>query len=220
MQLVDNGSTAVDAALELHRVVTRGDHLGALAEDRLGQHGRGGGAVTRDVGGLGSDLAHHLGAHVLELVFELDFLGHRHAVLGDGRGAEALLDHDVAALGAERDLHRVRQRVDARQDAIAGSCIEYDLFRSHVLSSLLFDDAEDVVLAEDQVVFTFDLDLGAAVLAEQDEVALLDGERPDLSAIEDAPGSHRDDLGLDRLFLGGIRNDDPAFGLSLLPSRA
>ncbi len=36
------------------------------------------------------------------LSFELDFLRDRHAVLGDGGSAEALLEHDVAALGAER----------------------------------------------------------------------------------------------------------------------
>jgi hypothetical protein len=35
--------------------------------DRLGENRRGGGAVTGEIGGLGRDLAHHLGAHVLEL---------------------------------------------------------------------------------------------------------------------------------------------------------
>jgi hypothetical protein len=45
--------------------------------DGLGQHGGGGGAVTGDVGGLGSDFLDHLRAHVLELVLEFDLLGHR-----------------------------------------------------------------------------------------------------------------------------------------------
>jgi hypothetical protein len=75
---------AVDAPLEFHRAVASGNHLGALAEDGLGQHGGGGGAVAGHVGGLGRDFAHHLRAHVLELVFQLDFLGHGHAILGDG----------------------------------------------------------------------------------------------------------------------------------------
>ena len=66
---------------------------------------------------LRGDLAHHLRAHVLELVLELDLLGDGDAVLGDRRRAEALLDDDVAALGAERDLHRVGERVDAGEDA-------------------------------------------------------------------------------------------------------
>ena len=136
LELLDDVRHAgVDAALDLHRVVTRGDHLGALADNRLRKHGGGGGAVARDVGGLRSDLAHHLGAHVLELVGELDLLGDRDAVLGDGRCAEALLDHDVAALGTERDFHGIRQRVDAGQNAIASSCIVNDLFRSHVSQS-------------------------------------------------------------------------------------
>ena len=42
----------VDAALEVHRVHAGGDRLGAFAHDRLGEHGRRGGAVAGDVGGL------------------------------------------------------------------------------------------------------------------------------------------------------------------------
>jgi len=41
------------------------------------------------------------------------FLGHRHAVLGDGGGAELFVDNDVAAFGTESDLDRVGQAVDA-----------------------------------------------------------------------------------------------------------
>src|SRR5215207_9431460 len=67
-------SASVDAALEVHRVHTGGHRLGALAHDRLGEHGRGGGAVTGLVGGLARDLAQHLRAHVLEPVGELDLL--------------------------------------------------------------------------------------------------------------------------------------------------
>ena len=69
---------------------------------------------------FGGDFADHLRAHVLELVFELDFLGDGHAVLGDARGAEGLVDDDVAALRAERHLHRVGEDVDAAQHAVAG----------------------------------------------------------------------------------------------------
>jgi hypothetical protein len=70
-------------------------------------------AVTGDVGGLGRDFLHHLRAHVLELVLELDFLRDRHTVLGDRRGAEAALENDVAALGAEGDLDGVGEDVHA-----------------------------------------------------------------------------------------------------------
>ena len=70
------------AASQGHRVGTRGDKSQAVAEDRLGQHGGGGGAVARHVTGLGGGLLHELGAHVLELVFQLDVFGDRHAVFG------------------------------------------------------------------------------------------------------------------------------------------
>src|SRR5262249_41786414 len=83
----------------------------AFAPDRVRQHGRRGGAVASLVVGLLGDLAHHLGAHVLELVFELDLLGDGDAVLGDARRTEALVEHDVAALGSERHAHRVGERL-------------------------------------------------------------------------------------------------------------
>src|SRR4051812_31168397 len=70
----------VDAALEVHRVHAGGNRFGALAHNRLGQHGGGGGAVPGDVAALAGDLAHHLRAHVLELVSQLDLLGDGHAV--------------------------------------------------------------------------------------------------------------------------------------------
>ena len=90
----------VDAALEAHGVGAGGDVLEALAIDGLGEHGGRGRPVTGDVGGLGGDLLQHLGAHVLVLVLELDFLGDGDAVLGDGGAAELLVDDHVAALGA------------------------------------------------------------------------------------------------------------------------
>ena len=110
----------IDATLEIHRVHAGGDRLGAFPDDGVSQHGRGGGAVTGLVGGLGGDLAHHLGAHVLELVLELDLLGDGDAVLGDAGRAERLVEHDVAALGAERHLHGIAENIDAAQHPVAG----------------------------------------------------------------------------------------------------
>ena len=77
----------VDAALEVHRVHAGGDGLDALADDGLGQHGGGGGAVACLRTGFAGHLANHLGAHVLEVIGQLDFFGDRHAVLGDARGS-------------------------------------------------------------------------------------------------------------------------------------
>src|SRR3989344_4892438 len=73
------GDRLVDAALEVHRVHAGGHVLHAFAHDGLSQHGGGGGAVASVVRGLGSDFLDHLGAHVHELVLELDFLGHGQA---------------------------------------------------------------------------------------------------------------------------------------------
>ena len=135
-RLGDGLDGPVDAPLQLHRVGAGGDVLEALAEDRLGQHGGGGGAVAGEVGGLGGDLLHHLGAHVLDRVGQLDFLGHRHAVLGDGRRAELLVDDDIPALGTEGDLHRLGEVVDAPLELGAGIGTEKQLLRSHLVNLL------------------------------------------------------------------------------------
>src|SRR5205085_2681572 len=118
----------VDTALQVHRVHAGGNRLGAFTDDRGRKHGRGGGAVAGRVGGLGGDFAHHLRAHVLELVVELDLLGDGDAVLGDTGSAERLVEHHVAALRAERDLHRVVEDVDTAQHAIARVDAEFDFF--------------------------------------------------------------------------------------------
>ena len=109
----------LDAALERQRVGAGRDVLQALANDRLGQHGGGRGAVAGHVVGGGRHLAHELGALVLEDVLDLDLAGDRHAVVGDRRRAELLVEHDVAALRAERDLDRVRDRVNAGLERLA-----------------------------------------------------------------------------------------------------
>ena len=96
-----------------HRVRARGHVLKTLADHRLRKHGGGGGAVADDVVGLGGDFLDELRAHVLKGVFQLDFLGDGHAVVGDQRRAELLVQHHVAALRAQSDLNGVRQRVHA-----------------------------------------------------------------------------------------------------------
>src|SRR5439155_339230 len=73
----------LDAALDGHRVRAGGHALHAFAENRLRQDGGGGRAVPSYVGGLRSHLAHHLRAHVLERILQLDLFGYRHTVLRD-----------------------------------------------------------------------------------------------------------------------------------------
>src|SRR6266852_4056283 len=117
----------LDTPLQPHGVRAGGHVPEAGAEDGLGQHGRGGGPVTRDVGGLAGDLLDHLGAHVLVVVFELDLLRDRHPVLRDGGAAELLGNDDVAPLRAQRDLDRVGDDVDSAQERRTGFLFQQEL---------------------------------------------------------------------------------------------
>jgi hypothetical protein len=135
--LDDLGHGEVDAALEVHRVHAGGDRLHALGHDGLGENGGGGGAVAGLVVGARSDFADHLGAHVLELVLELDLLGDGDAVLGDPGRAIGLVEKHVAALGAERHLHRVGEGVDALQHAVTGVGVESYMLGSHGMVLLM-----------------------------------------------------------------------------------
>ena len=105
--------------------------LGAFADDRLGQNGGGGGAVTGFVIGLGRNFAHHLGAHVFELVFQFDFLRDGHAVLGDARCAEGFVDNDVAAFRAKRHFDCISENIDATQHLFACVTAEFYVFSCH-----------------------------------------------------------------------------------------
>jgi len=73
--------------------------LDAFLEDGLGKNGCGRGAVAGYVRGLGGNFTNQLSADILKRILEVDFLGYRDAVLGDGGGSKLLLDDDVAALG-------------------------------------------------------------------------------------------------------------------------
>ena len=130
------GHRNIDAALEIHRVHAGGNRLGAFPDDRLRQHGCGGGAVAGEIVGLLGDFAHHLRAHVLELVVELDFLGDGHAILGDARGAERFVEDDIAAFRTERDLDGVGENIDAAQHPFAGIAGKFDVLGSHFKSLL------------------------------------------------------------------------------------
>src|SRR5262247_1058139 len=77
-------------------------------------------------------------------------------------------------------------------------------------SRALFEDGEDVFLAQDQILVPVDLDLGTRVLAEQDAIAALDVEGDPLAIIADLAESDGDDLALLGLLLGGVGNDDAA----------
>ena len=121
-----DGDGRLDAALERHRVRAGGDVAQALADQRLGEHGGRRGAVTGDVVGLLRYFLDQLGADLLVRVLELDLLGDGDAVVGDRGGAPLLLEHDVAALRAERHLDGVGEDVHAALEAAAGLFVERD----------------------------------------------------------------------------------------------
>ncbi|GAA5001457.1 hypothetical protein GCM10025734_37250 [Kitasatospora paranensis] len=133
--LGDGGDGLVDALLQGGRAGARGDVAQALVDQGLGEHGRGGGAVTRDVVGLGGHLLDELRAEVLVRVVELDLAGDRHTVVGDGGGAELLVDDDVAALGADGHLDGVGQLVDTALQRAAGVLVELQDLRHVPVSS-------------------------------------------------------------------------------------
>ena len=142
LQFIDQcDDRLVDAALQVHRIHAGGNRLATLAHDGLRQDDRRGGAVAGDIVGLRGDLAHHLRAHVLELVGEFDLLGDGHAILGDARCAIALVQDHVATLRTERDLHRLGEYVDATQHALTGIVAEPNVFRCHLLILPEIDDA-------------------------------------------------------------------------------
>ncbi len=135
-QLLRHGRDGgLDAPLQGHRVRAGGDVAQALADQRLGQDGRRRRAVTGNVVGLLGDLLDQLGADLLVRVLELDLLGDAHTIVGDGGGAPLLLEHDVAALGAERHLDGVGEDVHAPLEAAARLLVERDHLGHTALSS-------------------------------------------------------------------------------------
>src|SRR5262249_18716264 len=139
--------------------------------------------------------------------------------------AERLVEHDVAALGAKRDAHCVRENVDAAQHPrarvaaeayfLGWHCYPPEFFRP-ALSGLLLrrrgalEHAHDFGLLHHQEFVAVELDLGARPPAEQHAVAGLDLERHDLALLIARARADRDDLALLRFFLGGVGDDDAA----------
>ena len=109
----------VDATSDGSRVGARRDVAQALAEDRPGEHGRGGRSIAGDVRGLRGDLVHELGAHVFEPVFQLDFLAHPTRRPGDGRAAERFVENDVAAGRSHGHGDRVGQFLHAAEHPLS-----------------------------------------------------------------------------------------------------
>src|SRR6516162_2470574 len=82
--------------------------------------------------------------------------------------------------------------------------------------SVLVQDREDVVLAQNDVLLSLERDLAPGVLAEEDLVTGLDVEGTHGPVVEELAGADRDHATFLRLLLGRVGNDDPALRLRLL----
>src|SRR2546425_11771435 len=102
-----------------------------------------------------------------------------------------------------------------RNTLARASALNSTNFPAIALVLLSLDDAEDVLLADDQVLLAVELDLGAGVLAEQHPVAGLHVEGQHLPVFL-LPRADRHHLPLLRLLLGRIGDDDAARALLLL----
>src|SRR5215210_6918573 len=76
----------------------------------------------------------------------------------------------------------------------------------------LLHDGEQVAGGEHEVLLPAVLDLGAAVLGVDDDVAHVHVERDAVAVVVDAAGAHGDDRALLRLLLGGVRDDQTGGG--------
>ena len=127
--LGDSLDGLLDAALERHRVRAGGHVAQALADHGLGEDGGRRRAVTGDVVGLLGDLLDELGPDLLVGVLQLDLLGDAHTIVGDGGRSPLLLEHDVAALGAQGDLDGVGEGVHPALETAAGLLVESNQLR-------------------------------------------------------------------------------------------
>ena len=124
----------VHAALETHWVGSRSDRAQALVHHRLGEHGRGGGAVASDVIGLGGNFLGQLRTEVFERVIKLDLTGDGHTVVGDRGGTPLLVEYDVATLGPQGHLDCIGERVDTALKRATSFFVEFQNL-GHVCSS-------------------------------------------------------------------------------------
>ena len=122
----DLGGRLFHAAAQAHGVGSGRHIFQAFAHQGLGQQGGGGGAVPSGVLGFAGYLLHELGADVLERILEFDVAGDGDAVIDDVGCAEFLLQHHVAAAGADGHLHRVGQGIDTPLQGATGGIREAD----------------------------------------------------------------------------------------------
>src|SRR5262245_56630599 len=108
-----------------------------------------------------------------------------------------------------------------RRIASRASRLNFTIFAAIFSSSnlpeflLSFDDAEDVLLAHDQMFLAINVDFSTGIFSEKHAIIYLYIQRSDLTIVTDFSLAHRNDLSLLGLFLGGIGNDDSTLAFFL-----
>ena len=98
---------SLNTLLQNHWVCTSSNVSHTLMNHSLRQESSGGGTVTSDVVGLGSNLAYQLCAHVLKWILQLDVTSDGNTIIGDGRCTELLVQYYVAALWSKGNLYSI-----------------------------------------------------------------------------------------------------------------
>lgn len=107
------GNGFVNTALQVHRVSACCYVLQTFADDRLGQYSSGSGTITCNICSFGSYFFYHLGAHVLDGVFQFNFFCYSYTIFSNGRSTEFFLDNHVAAFRTQGYFYSVGQGVNA-----------------------------------------------------------------------------------------------------------
>src|SRR6478736_5995155 len=115
--------------------------------------------------------------------------------------------------GAPNDLSRTTLRPFGPSVTLTSlAAISNHSLNKRVRCTVSGDHAHDVGLLHDQEFLAVELDLCARPLAEQHAVARFQVDRNELAVLVAAAGADCNDFAFLRLLLGGIRDDDPAFG--------
>ena len=210
----------LNALADGHRVCTGGNILHAFADECLCKQCCGRSAVAGHVIRLRSDFLYELRAHVLERVFQFDFLSNRYAVVRNERSTIFFVKNNIASLRAKRNLNGIGKLIYAVQKSLSGIFSIFNLFRHNVIPPNflfqtvgLFHNCKDVALADDGIIFSVDFDFRAGIFARDNTVALLDVHFY-FFAVDDSARASFNYIGdLRLLFCGAGKNDAALCGL-------
>src|SRR5690606_25995873 len=96
--LYDGRGSLVNTPLQIHGISSGSHVLQTFTDDGLSKNRGRGGTVTSHIRCFGGYFLYHLGTQIFNGVLEINFLGHRNTVFGDGWSTEFLFDDYVTTL--------------------------------------------------------------------------------------------------------------------------